>query len=282
MRLVATATLLAALLAVPAPSPAQEMAGPPKVLLFEWETLRPGTGAAHDRVAAGFAALAAKMKSPGHWIGLNAVSGDENQALFLGGFPSFAAVQQWREADEAAVAGSAAVAKEMERLEKAGAATHAAVKAVYTTYQSEISYHPPGPAEVGKARFMEITVVRVRPGRNPEYIDFMKAMNQAREKANVPWRMGAFQVVSGAASNTFILVRPMSGLAELDGEYGKAVMAALGDEQWKKLRGVYAEVVEESTRTIFAISPKISYPYPSIADADPAFWKPAAKGGKGK
>lgn len=282
MRLVATATLLAALLAVPAPSRAQEMDGPPKVLLFEWETLRPGTGTAHDKVAAGFAALAARTKSPGHWIGLNAVSGDENQALFLGGFPSFATVQKWREADEAAAAGSASVAAEMERLEKAGAATHTSTKAVYTTYQPEISYHPPGPAEVGKARFMEITVTRVRPGRAPDYVDFMKALNQAREKASVPGRMAAFHVASGAASNTFIFARPMSGLAELDGEYGKAVMAAAGEEQWKKLRGVYAEIVEESTRTVFAINPKISYPPPSVADADPAFWKPAAKGGKGK
>jgi hypothetical protein len=73
----------------------------------------------------------------------------------------------------------------------------------------------------------------------------------------------------------------MASMAELDQDFMKPFIAALGgDEGWKKLRLSYAEIAEESTRTIFAINPKISYPYPAIAAADPAFWTPAAKGAK--
>jgi hypothetical protein len=280
MRRFAIVPLLAALLAVPVPSRAEEMAVPPKVLLFEWETIRPGTSAAHDKVAAGYAALADKTKSPGHWIGLSAITGDENQALFVGGFPSFAAMQQWHEADEAAVEKSAALKAEGERLEKAGAALHVAQRGVLATYQPDISYHPPGHADMGKARFVEIIVTRVRPGRMPDYVDYMKALNEAREKAGVPGRVAGFQVVSGAQSGTVVWVHPMAALAELDGDYGKAIRAAIGDEQWKKWRLAFSEIVEESTRTLFAVNPKASRPLEAIVAADPAFWKPAAKKAK--
>lgn len=272
--------LLAALLAVAAPSQAQVMTGPPKVILLEWETLRPGTGPAHDKVAAGFVALAEKVKSPGHWIGLNAMSGDENQALFIGGFPSFAAAQEWHEAEEAAVSKSPALKAEAERLEKAGAALHLQQRGVFASYKPDMSYHPPGPADMAKARFIEVTITRIRPGRGPDYEDLMKTLNQARDKAGVPGKSAAFVVVSGAPSGTYVWVHPMAALAEMDGEYGKAVIAAVGEEQWKKLRMAFSEIAEESTRTLFAINPKASRPAPAVADADPAFWKPAAKGTK--
>jgi hypothetical protein len=277
MRWFAIVPLLAALLAVPSPSRAQEMTGPPKVLAFEWETLRPGTSAAHDKVAAGYAALAEKMKSAGYWLAMSPVSGDENQALFIGGFPSFAAIQQAHDADEAAQEKSAALKAEGERLDKAGAALHVAQRGVFATYQPDISYHPPGPAQMGKARFVEIIVTRIRPGRIPDYVEFMKALNQGREKAGVPGHVAAFQVVSGAPSGTFVWVHPMAALGEMDGEYGKAVTAAIGEEAWKKLRMAYAEFAEESTRTIFALNPKTSRPHPEIVAADPAFWRPAGK-----
>ncbi len=277
MRSFSFVPLLAALLAVPSPSRAEEMSGPPRVLAFEWETLRPGTSAAHDKVAAGFVALADKMKSPGYWLGMNPISGDENQALFVGGFPSFAAMQQAREADEAAVEKSAALKAEGERLEKAAAGLHVAQRGVLATYQQDISYHPPGPADMGKARFVEIIVTRVRPGRMPDYVEYIKGINQAREKAGVPSHAAVFQVVSGAPTGTVIWVHPMASLAEMDGEYGKAMMAATGEEQWKKLRMLAAEIIEETTRTIFVLNPKASRPHPAIVAADPAFWKPAKK-----
>jgi hypothetical protein len=280
MRRFAIVPLLAALLAVPVPSHAEEMTGPPKVLQFEWETIRPGASAAHDKVAAGYVALADKMKSPGHWIGLSAITGDENQVLFIGGFPSFAVMQQWHEADEAAAEKSPALKAEGERLEKAGAALHVSQRGVLATYQPDISYHPPGPADMGKARFVEIIVTRVRLGRMLDYVDYMKALNEAREKAGVPGHVAGFQVVSGAPTGTVVWVHPMPALAELDGDYGKAIRAAFGDEQWKKWRTIFPEIVEEATRTVFAVNPKASRPLEAIVAADPAFWKPAAKKAK--
>jgi hypothetical protein len=281
MRPVVIATLLASLLAVPVPSHAQEMTGPPKVLVLGWETIHPGTATAHNKVAAGFAALAAKVKSPGHWIGLNAVSGDENQALFLAGFPSFAAAEKAHDVEEAAIEGSPALKADRQRLEKEGAATHVAQRTVFATYQEDVSFHPPGPAIMGKARFVEVTVTRVRPGRIPDYWEFLKTGNQAREKAGVPIQAGVFLAQSGAPTGTVVIVRPLASLADLDQNFMKPFIAALGgDEAWKKLRASYAEIAEESTRAIFAINPKISYPHPALVAADPSFWTPAGKAGK--
>jgi hypothetical protein len=276
MRRLSLLILLPLLQAFPAGA-AEDMTGrPPKVLLVEWESLRPGSTAAHDKVAAGFAALAVRSKSKGHWIGLNPVAGDENTALFLGGFPSFAAAEEVRKAEEAAVTASPALRAEAEKLEKAGAAVHTAQKAIWTTYQDELSFRPPGPADIGKARFMEVVVTRVKPGRIPDYVEFLKAANQGREKARLEVRFAVFQAASGAPTGTFIILRPLVSMAELDDDGMKSLVTALGDEAWKKMRMSYAEIVEENTRTLFAINPKISYPYPAIAGADPSFWKAKA------
>ena len=260
------------LLALPAVAAEDMTARPPKVMLVEWESLRPGTTTAHDKVAAGFAALAARSKSKGYWIGLNPVSGDENVALFLGGFPSFAAAEAVHKAEEAAAAASPSIRAEMEKLEKSGAAVHTAQKAIWTSFQDELSFRAPGPADIGKARYMEVVITRVRPGRIPDYMEFLKAANQAREKAKLDVRLAVFQVASGAPTGTFIIFRPLTSMAELDEDGSKAFIAAVGDEAWKKMRLGYAEFVEENTRTLFAINPKISYPYPAVAAADPAFW----------
>jgi hypothetical protein len=268
--------LLPLLQAFPAGAAEEMTARPPKVLLVEWESLRPGSTPAHDKVAAGFAALAARSGAKGHWIGLNPVAGDENMALFLGGYPSFAAAEEARKADDAAVAASPALRAEMEKLEKAGAAVHTAQKAVWTTYQDDLSFRPPGPADIGKARYMEVVVTRVKPGRIPDYVEFLKAVNQGREKARLDVHFAVFQVASGAPTGTFVILRPLTSMGELDEDGMKPLVTALGDEAWKKMRMAYAEIVEENTRTLFAINPKSSYPYPTIAAADPSFWKAKA------
>jgi hypothetical protein len=268
--------LMSFLMSFPAFAADDMAARPPKVMLFEWESLRPDSGAAHDKVAAGFAALAARAKSKVHWIGLNPVSGDENLALFLGGFPSFAAAEEARNAEDAAIAASPALRAERDRLEKAGAGVHTAQRAVWATYQDELSFHPLDQADVGKARYMEVIVTRVRPGRIPDYVEFLKAANQGREKAKLDVHFAVFQVASGAPTGTFVILRPLASMAQLDEDGMKATVAALGEEAWKKMRTSYAEFVEENTRTLFAINPKISNPYPGIAGADPSFWKAKA------
>jgi hypothetical protein len=164
----------------------------------------------------------------------------------------------------------------MAKLEKAGASLHTAQKAIWTVYQDEVSFRPPGPADIGKARFMDVAITRVRPGRIPDYVEFLKALNQGREKAKLDIRVAVFQVASGAPTGTFVIIRPLASMGELDADGMKPLVAALGEEAWKKLRMTYAEIVEENTRTLFAINPRISYPYPAIAGADPAFWKAKA------
>jgi hypothetical protein len=123
---------------------------------------------------------------------------------------------------------------------------------------------------------MEVVVARVRPGRIPDYMGFLKAANQGREKAKLGARLAVLQVASGAPTGTFLIVRPLASMAELDEDGMKALVTAVGDEAWKEMRMADAEIVEERTRTLFAINPKISYPYPAAAAADPSFWKAKA------
>ncbi len=47
----------------------------------------------HAKVAASFAALAAKANAPNYRIGLTPISGDDNAVLYLEAHPSFAALE---------------------------------------------------------------------------------------------------------------------------------------------------------------------------------------------
>ena len=264
--------------AVGAQSP--DHSGPPPVLAITREEIKPGRMAAHEKLNAAFVAAVSRTPSRGQWLGLVPVSGDENTTLFISAFGDFAEAESQRKADEEQLS-NAAFKAEMEALDRQGADLHAAQRTTFARYRPDLSFHPGTMEEVAQSRYFGITTVRVKYNRIPDYVDYVKALNAAREKAGMPIKLAAYQVTSGAQYGTFLYFRPLKSLKTWDDDYAamavteKAMTEAYGGEEAaRKVRLQGGDIVMSSDNAVYAMNPKISRPSPEFAKYDVAFWTP--------
>ena len=129
-----------------------------------------------------------------------------------------------------------------------------------------------------------VTVTRVNPGRGPEYADYLKQTNAAREKAGLDEHSTVWSVTSGAQAGTFLVFTFNRSLGEsdalrtgMDARTQKLNEALGGEAIVKQRQKLYSEVVAQSTTTLYAFNRGISRPSPEFVAADPAFWKSSQK-----
>ena len=275
---------LGLLAAAPVPALAQAAEdAPPPVLVMNREQVKPGKMSAHEKVSTAYTALFVKANPETNSLGLTPIAGDDNVVLYLVGYPSFAAAEAEHNKVEAALAQNAALKTEMERLDGQSGDLRNSSQTAWFVYRPNLSYHPPKMAEVAKSRLVNITTVRVKPGRVPDYLDYFKGLNAAREKAGASWvSTAAYQSSVGAPGGTFVIFSFSKSMSEMDeanakaDERQKAIDTALGGDQVVKMRReLISEIlVEPSTTNLYAINRAESHPSAQLAAADPDFWSP--------
>jgi hypothetical protein len=247
---------------------------PPKVIELAREFIKPGkAGAAHDKTEAAFVAASSHGKLQGHYVALDSMSG-KSRALFLTGVPSFAAWQ----ADNTIIDKNPAVAAEFEHAMLADGELLQDFDQVVATYDAELSYHPRG--DISHARYMEVSVFRVKPGHRHAFHELTKMVQDANEKGGTSSHWATYEVAYGAEDGTFIILSSDTSLADIDQGFAdsKKFMEGMGGpEGMEKLDKLYGETVESSRTELFSINPKQSYASEEWIKADPDFWKPKAK-----
>lgn len=256
------------------------LAQPPKILMIEREEIKPGKSTAHEKLAHEFVQVFTKAKSEGYWLGLSPISGNENEAVFLGSSPSFEAMEKDRMNLEKAEGG--ALMTEMEKLDAQGADIHTSQRAVLAVLRENLSYRLQDITRDGIAhsRIFQIETFRVRLGHSGEFGEGAKIYFNAMEKANVNTPVALYQVISGAPGGTYIAISAMKSMKEMDAGNEKAVMAALGEENGKKLQMLERESIMSSESNLYTVNPKMSYVSKELAAADPEFWTPKPKATK--
>jgi len=266
---------------------AQELqSSPPPVLLITHEEIKPGSMGTHERSVASYFALWERAKVPGNYrLGLVPVSGDQNEVLYLQGYPSFAAMEADQKAMESAIAASAAYQTELDQLERSTGPLHATQSTAVAVYRADLSYRPLKMEDVAKSRYFSIAKIKTNMGQSSSYEDYTKQFNQAREKANLDEHTAVFQVISGSAVGTFLSFSAFKSLTEWDTfrtgmeARNKAIDEALGGEMVVKQRQQLAgQIYAGVTSALYAFNPKISRPAPAFAAVDVAFWAPQAAG----
>ena len=270
-RTLLTVLAVVLLLSVAWPAMAQEGA-PPNVIQIYREEVKPGKGAAHEKVEAGWPRAFAKAKSPTHYLAMTSVSGP-TEAWFITGHDSLAAWEKDTQNNDK----NPALSAELLQLSAQDGELLSNVRSVVAVYRPEMSYRANG-INIGEMRYFYVTTVRLRPGSS--YSDMNKITLAAHEKANVPERWAVFQVTYGMPSGTYLFIQPLKSLAEVDAfpqTHGEAYQAAIGEDGTKKLRELANAGVISTETNIFAFSPKMSYPSEKTIAADPAFWAPKPK-----
>lgn len=257
----------------------EESHGPPKVLLFVREDIKPGMMASHNKHAATFAGIFSRLQTPNHRIAMVPVAGSENEVVYLTGCDSFADLEKvLNETDKKMSTANASTQSELDRLDKEAASLHAGMRDIMAVYRPELSFNPSAP--IPQMRYFSVSTVRVRPGSEAKYMDYIqKIMNVARSKAKLPdtYHIAVYQVISGAPGGTFLVFRPMKSLAELDNPIGRTVRNAMTEDMLKDADKAYGESVMSSETATYAFMPRLSFLPKEFTSMDSAFWTPQSQ-----
>jgi hypothetical protein len=213
-------------------------------------------------------------------------SGDTNHVVYLEAHPSFADIEAQNRKQEEAIAANVALGTELDRLEGQSGPMHATQRSAIATYREDLSYRPHKMEDVAKARYFQVTTYRVKVGRTPDYVAYVKQLNAAREKAQVAdVHTAVYQVVTGAPIATFYSISTNRSLSEWDdfakatAARNKAVDEALGGDSVVRQRSQMAEQIYTTiSSTLYSVNRALSRPTAEFAALDPGFWSPKASG----
>lgn len=251
-------------------SPPLAAEAPPKVLQIIREEVKPGKGAAHEKVEVGWPAAFRKANSPGYYIAMTAVSGP-NEAWFVGAWDSFGAAEK----ESKAVDDNAALTAELQRLGALDGELVSRVSTMWAVQREELSYR--FDVDVATMRYFSVQTVRLNPGHRREFDSARKLLNELHDKAKLDEHWATYEVVSGAPSGTFLIFFPLKSMAQIDAfdpMHGKSYQELVGEDGRTRLAQLTDAAVRSSETSLFAFSPKMSYVSKEFSGRDPEFWSP--------
>jgi len=244
---------------------AQDPAGPPPVLQIVAENIKEGKGAAHEKSEATFMQAAAKFHFPAHVLGLTSITGT-SQAWFLEAYDNFAAIMDSR----------AAMNKpELSGIDAADADLRTGSRSLIAAFRPDLSYAV-DKAQLVKSRFFTVVTIQTRAGQSPAFDELAKFLIAGAEKSRDPTSVLTYQVVSGAADGTYLLLEPMESLRAMDEarQAEPALRQALGEEGMKRWAKMSADTIRSEESILFSVNPRMSYVPKEWIAADPEFWGP--------
>ena len=263
--------LAIALISAFAPVVAQ---GPPKVLYIIKEDIKPGMMGAHNEHSASFARIFRTLATPNYRIALSPIAGSENEVVYFTGAESFKQLEETLNNTDKKLSGiSGSLKADMDRLNKEAPALHAGMRDMFAIFRPDLSYNPG--VDIRTMRYFSITTLRVRPGQEAKFVEYVEKLIAAARKAKADnYHTAAFQIVSGAPSGTYLVFRPMKSLGEMDDPVGMRVRNAMGEDTRKDVDKAISDSIMSSETSTYAFAPNMSYVEPEFAAGDPAFWNP--------
>jgi hypothetical protein len=249
---------------------------PPQIIKIIREEVRTGHDASHEVTEAGYVKALSKA-GYANYVGMTALAGPR-EAWFMEYYPSYAAVEAAR------ALGSKEPAKsELDQLDVKDAESVSGSRTLLAVYQKDLSFMPERPRP--KSHFIAVQIVRVRMGRDADYARIRSMANEARAAAGTKGRQLVYRVSSGAPTGTYVLLRGMESMKDLDPDPSVRTLSdVMGAEKWAAFQKLLGEVEVSSETMLFAVNPVMSYPTKDAVDADPSFWSqpPATAAGPKK
>jgi hypothetical protein len=234
------------------------------------EEVKPGKGAAHAKWETGYPRAFAKAKYSNNYSALVTTFGP-NEAWYISRFDSFA--QKDKVGME--ISGNASLQADLDQLDSRDGDFLTGIRNIFARYRADLS-HRPG-VNIPRMHTFSITIVRIRPGHNPDFEEARKIIKAAHEKVGLKDNHSVYQVVSGLPAGTFLIITPYKTLADADSQpqmHGKEYQDAIGEDGDKKLRELAASGTISAETMYFQVDPKMSYPSKETIAADPDFWSP--------
>ncbi|MBZ5618459.1 MAG: hypothetical protein LAQ69_07015 [Acidobacteriia bacterium] len=240
---------------------------PAHIIRIFREDIKSGRSAAHEKVEMAYVRAFSKSKYPSY-LALESVTG-QNQAWFLERYDSYAALEEAIHISEAEP-----LKTTLQQLDAQDGEQRSGDRGMIAIYQKDLSYLPVA-ANLVKARFVTINMVRLRPGHNADFAEMRTLVNAAFQKSASQQRRVVYSVSSGAPGGTYLILSAMDSLKAMDpGPSAMTMPAAFGAENLARYQKLFADIVISTENTLFAVNPRMSNAPKEYITADPDFWKP--------
>lgn len=238
----------------------------PKVLTIIREHVKVGRASVHGKFEAGYPAALEKAKSPDYYLALTSMSGP-SEAWYLMPQESFAAIDAGIKRDDK----DPVLSAEMSRLDLADAENINAVETIRARARPELGAgaYP----DVTRARFFEIGVYRVKPGREQLFEKAGKAFSAALLRVAPKASIRVYEVLAGMPLPTYLVITSMESYAEYDQRLleGDALFKQATPEEMAQFEK-WGDCVERVENNHFRVDPGSSYVPREAREKDPAFW----------
>jgi hypothetical protein len=246
---------------------AQPNLAPPNVLVVQREMVKPGlAGMAHQKSESAFVQAMQKAKSPDHYFAAVSMSGP-SRALFFIPYDSFA---DW-EKSNAAMMGDSTLATDFDSAMEADGKLLSSFSTMVFRYEPDLSISPN--VDLAQMRFMEITVIDIKPGHEAEWKELAKLHNEVYGQVpNTHFAM--WEEYFGDEGGVYIATSPMKSLAEIDEHRVAAEKAWAGtsEDKKKKMGDLEASSFASIHTNLYSMDPKMSYAPDRWKTASPDFW----------
>lgn len=247
----------------------------PNLITIVREEVKVGRNTDHEKIEAGWPAAYEKAKSPYYYLALVSITG-ANEAWYVSSYESHAALADSMKREDS----DPVLSAELARLSRADAEVLSNLRVIQARARTDLTYG--AFPNVGKARFFEISWLRVRPGHEAGFEAAAKAYRSATQRAapNASYRV--YEVIAGAVGPTYLVFSSVEGFAEFDQvtASGDKVMKSFTPEEGATLQRFFTEGLINFETHRFRLNPVMSYVPKETRAQDPDFWmpkKPAAK-----
>lgn len=239
----------------------------PKLLQIYRERIKVGHAADHVRTESGWPAAYEKAKSPDYYLALSSMTGPQ-EVWFMSPWESYAAWGKSMQRDEA----NEALGADLDRVAMADAAHVDSMTILEAMGRPDLS-HGTFP-DIGKQRFFEITVMRIRPGQDEAFAAAAKAYKALATRAmpNARWRI--YQVMSGMVGPAYLIVSSVEAFDKFDMSMAEGMGAekAMTPEERALFKKFDAEALINVESNKYRLDPNMSYVSAEVKATDPGFW----------
>ena len=237
--------------------------------------VKPDKRAEFDAISKKMAALNRRNKGD-TWLASENMYGENNVVTFVSLRNGFGDVQKGFDLFLGALAKPGGMAAAEKILQDSNSPLVSGRSEIWRRRPDLSTNAPASPTEaaavIGKARFLYMVTVRVRPGRVLEYEDQIKMVRDARSKGGPKQTWLVSQSLVGEQGTSFHITRPLGSLGDIDDS--RTLQQVLGANGYKQYQKGLAENTFSTEITIGRYLPELSNPPAEIAAVDPAFWNP--------
>jgi hypothetical protein len=202
-----------------------------------------------------------------HYVAATPLTGDSALVEFFGFYDNYGQIE---EAMKSFTQSTGALMKTTEFSRGASDAVHG-IHGIVAKFRPDLSYNPQK-LDLANATSWELSFVRLKPGYARDFEDLEKQSIELHQKGNIDEHWVVYQVEYGAQAPSFIFLRALKSLVDLDVDLKAAHDAVFTEAVRRQFIRAFKEGGDFEQRTILMVRPDLSRPPQTLVAANPTFW----------